>query len=300
MGIGLNLRKYAPLYIMLIPGIVYYLLFRYGPMYGLIIAFKNFNVFDGILGSPWAGWTHFEALFKNPQFTRILTNTVVISLLKLVCGMPPAIILALMLNELRGQWFKRIVQTASYLPHFLSWVMIYGILFAFLSPGTGLINQWIKGFGGDAIGFMSDKHWFVPVLVLSEIWKDVGWGAVLYLAGLAGINPELYEAATVDGAGKWKQTWHISLPGILPVIMLVLILRMGSVLNAGFEQIYILYNPNVYAVSDIIDTWVFRNGIEQMKFPIATAAGLFKSVIGFALVLISNKLARKYTESGLW
>jgi putative aldouronate transport system permease protein len=297
---GRTLRTHGALYLMLAPGVLYYLLFRYVPMYGITIAFKDFNIFEGILGSPWAGFKHFEALFRNPQFARIMQNTLIISLLKLIVSMPADIILALLINELRIRWFKKSVQTITYLPHFLSWVMIYGILLAFLSPGSGLINQWITGAGGKPIPFLTDNNWFRAILVFSEVWKDTGWGAIIYLAALAGISPELYEASRVDGANKWQQVRHITLPGITGVIVLVLVLRLGYILNAGFEQVYILYNPRVYAAADIIDTWVFRNGIEQFRFSIATAAGLFKSVIGLAMVLIANKLAKRWTDSGIW
>jgi putative aldouronate transport system permease protein len=194
-GFWASLRAYGPLYLMMLPGIVYYLVFRYGPMYGALIAFKDYNIFEGILGSPWAGFKHFEVLFGNPQFYRILKNTILISTLKLVCSMPMDIILALLLNEVRIQSFKRIVQTATYLPHFLSWVMIYGVLIALLAPGAGLFNQWLRSFGFEAIPFLTNRNWFLGVLVATEIWKDAGWGAIIYLAALSGVSPELYDAA---------------------------------------------------------------------------------------------------------
>jgi putative aldouronate transport system permease protein len=292
--------KYLPLYLMLLPGIIYYLVFRYGPIYGVVIAFKDFRVLDGIMASPWVGFKHFEALFSSPYFGRIMKNTLTISLLKLIVGFPPPIILALMLNEVRIKRLKKLIQTVSYLPHFLSWIVISGILFAFLAPGSGLINHWIKNAGGQVIPFMMDKTWFLLVIVLSSVWKEVGWGAIVYLAALSGISPDLYEAATMDGASRVQQMWYISIPGMQPVIILMLILRLGYLLNAGFEQIYILYNPLVYEVADIIDTWVFRNGIEQFRFSLATATGVFKSVIGMALLLTSNKLAKQWSDQGIW
>jgi len=300
MSIKLILRKWWPLYLMMIPGIAWYLIFRYGPMYGILIAFKDFNVFDGILGSPWAGFKHFEVLFHNPQFVRIMKNTLVISFLKLLFGMPPDIILALLLNEVRIAWFKRMVQNVTYLPHFLSWVIIYGVLLSFLAPGSGLVNQMIRSLGADPIAFMQEPSWFRTVLVASNVWRDIGWGAIIYLAALAGISPELYEAARVDGANKWQQIWHISLPGISHVIALLLILRLGQIMNAGFEQVYILYNARVYEVADIVDTWVFRNGVEQFRFSISTAAGVFKSVVGLVLVVVSNRLAKRWSGQGIW
>jgi putative aldouronate transport system permease protein len=224
----------------------------------------------------------------------------VISFLKLAVGFWPPIVLALMLNDVRHSGVKRVIQTVSYLPHFLSWVIIYGILLALLGPASGLFNQWIKGLGGEAIPFLTDKNWFIVVVVLSDIWRDAGWGAIVYLAGLTAIDPTLYEAATIDGASRWQQIWHISIPGIRSVIVLLLILRMGYMLNAGFGQIYILYNPLVYETADIVDTWVFRNGIEQFRFSIATAASVFRSVIGLLMVLAANKLARQFAEQGIW
>lgn len=292
--------KWGYLYLLMLPGIIYFLIFRYWPIYGLVIAFKDFRVFDGIMASPWVGMVHFEALFANPLFMRSIWNTVVISLLKLIFGFAPPIILALMLNEVRWSKFKRTVQTVSYLPHFLSWIIIYGILIALLSPGQGLINQWVKAAGSQPIPFMTSGPWFLGVVVASDIWKDVGWGAIIFLAALAGVNPSLYEAATLDGANRLQQMRHISLPGILPVIVLLFILRLGQMLDAGFEQIYILYNPLVYNVGDILDTWIFRNGIEQFRFSIATAASLLRSLVGFALVITANWTAKRWTGQGIW
>ena len=296
----LQLGRYKLLYLMLLPGVIYFLIFRYWPIYGLVIAFKDYRALDGILGSPWVGLQNFQALVDSPLFLRAVKNTFVISFLKLVIGFPPPIILALMLNEVRIMGFKRIVQTISYLPHFLSWVIIYGLLVALLGPGRGLINQWIQNLGRDPIAFLTNPRWFIGIIVASEIWKEVGWGAIIYLAALTTINPELYEAASMDGASRLRQIWHISLPGILPVILLLFRLRLGHVLDAGFDQIYILYNPLVYDTSDIIDTWVFRNGIEQFRFSLATAASFFKSVFGLLLLLGANQLAKRYAEQGIW
>ncbi len=292
--------RYWPLYVMLLPGIAYFVIFRYWPIYGLVLAFKDFRVFEGILGSPWVGFQHFESLFGSPLFLRSIRNTVVISFLKLAVGFWPPIVLALMLNEVRISVVKRVIQTVSYLPHFLSWVIIYGILLALLGPARGLFNQWLKALGGEAIPFLTDKNWFVVVVVVSDIWRDTGWGAIVYLAGLTAIDPTLYEAATIDGASRLQQVWHISIPGIRSVIVLLLILRLGYMLNAGFEQIYILYNPLVFQTADIVDTWVFRNGIEQFRFSIATAASVFRSVIGLLMVLAANRLAKRFAGQGIW
>ncbi|WP_209970318.1 ABC transporter permease [Paenibacillus eucommiae] len=286
---------------MLIPGLLYYAIYVYGPMYGVIIAFKDYNFIKGITASPFADpwYKHFKAFYDSPYFFQILRNTLLISLYKLVWGMPPGIILAIMLNEVRNKAFKRVVQTISYLPHFLSTVIIYGLLIALLSQTDGLINQWIKAFGGPTIPFLTSTDWFRSMLVASGLWQNVGWSAIIYLAAISGIDPSLYEAARSDGAGRFRMIWHITLPGIRNVILLLLVLRLGHILDAGFEQIYIFYNVHVYPVADIIDTWVFRVGLEQMDFSLATAVGLFKTLIGIVLVVGANKLARRW-EGSIW
>ncbi|MBP1989144.1 putative aldouronate transport system permease protein [Paenibacillus eucommiae] len=296
-----KLWKYRALYLMLIPGLLYYAIYVYGPMYGVIIAFKDYNFIKGITASPFADpwYKHFKAFYDSPYFFQILRNTLLISLYKLVWGMPPGIILAIMLNEVRNKAFKRVVQTISYLPHFLSTVIIYGLLIALLSQTDGLINQWIKAFGGPTIPFLTSTDWFRSMLVASGLWQNVGWSAIIYLAAISGIDPSLYEAARSDGAGRFRMIWHITLPGIRNVILLLLVLRLGHILDAGFEQIYIFYNVHVYPVADIIDTWVFRVGLEQMDFSLATAVGLFKTLIGIVLVVGANKLARRW-EGSIW
>jgi putative aldouronate transport system permease protein len=293
--------KYKALYFMMLPAIAYYFVYRYVPMYGLLIAFKNYNFADGILGSPWAEpwYGHFQFFVKSPYFTQLLWNTFIISFYKLVFGTLPPIVLALALNECRVGWFKRLVQTLSYMPHFFSWVIIYGILLALVSENSGLFNRWIMEAGGQTIPFLTSTEWFRSVLVGSEIWQNLGWGAIIYLAAMAGIDPTLYEAAKVDGASRLRMIWHITLPGIRNVIVMLLILRLGHVMDAGFEQIYVLYNIQVYPVADIIDTWVFRTGLQQLNFSLGAAVGLFKSLIGLVLVLGANRLARRWGES-MW
>ena len=294
------MSRYWLLYLMLVPGIIYYILFRYVPMAGLVMAFQDYKLIGGILHSPWVGFKHFEAIFNGPFFQRIVWNSFFISLMKLVFGFPAPILLALMLNEVRKKWYKQSIQTLTILPNFLSWVIIYGMVLALLSPSTGLVNEYIKAFGGKPINFLTDKVWFIVTLVASSVWAGMGYGAVIYLAALSNISPELYEAATIDGANKLKQVWYISLPGIMPVMVMLLILNLGSILDADFSQIYIFYNPQVYSVSDIIDTWVFRNGIEQMRIGVSTAMGLFRSVIGLVMVLSANKISRRITGMGIW
>ena len=296
-----SVKRYGVFYLMLLPGLVWYLIYRYVPMLGVIIAFKNFNIMQGIFGSPWANpwYQNFQEFFQSPYFFELISNTLIISLLKLIFGLVPPLTLAILLHECKVGWYRRLIQTLTYMPYFLSWVIIYGILLAFLSQTSGLVNHWIEALGGQAIPFLTSNQWFRSVLVGSDIWQSAGWGAIIYLAAIGGINPAIYEAARVDGAGRLRTIWHITLPGIRSVIILLLILRLGSILDAGFDQIYILYNIQVYPVSDIIDTWVFRTGLQQLNFSLGTAVGLFKSCIGFLLVILSNRLAKKWGE-GIW
>jgi putative aldouronate transport system permease protein len=286
--------------IMMIPGLLYYLLFHYVPMAGILIAFQDYNLMKGIWGSPWVGLENFRIIFQSPDFPLIMKNTLVISVYRIVFNMLPDVMLALMLNEIRSQWFKRIVQTITYGPHFLSWIIVYGIVFSLFAPGSGLFTTFFRDMGWGELNLLTDADYFRPLLIGSDLWKNVGFGAIIYLAALAGINQELYEAAVVDGAGRWRQMWHITLPGIRSVFVLLLILRLGSILDAGFDQVYIFLNARVYDVGDIIDTWVFRQGLEQLNFSIAAATGVFKSVIGLIFILGANKLAKKVGGSGIW
>lgn len=293
--------KDKPIYLILLPGIIYFVVFHYIPMYGAIIAFKDFKATLGIFGSKWVGLKNFIDFFHHPSFSVVLSNTLLISMYKIIFGFPAPIILALLLNEVKQELYKRCIQTISYLPHFLSWVVIAGLAAKMFSPSSGAVNQIIKFFGFEPIYFMAEPAYFRSILVLSDIWKEIGWGSIIYLAALSGVDPQLYEAAIVDGASKWKQLWSITIPSIAPTIVIMFILRVGGVMNAGFEQVYMMYSPNVYAVSDIIDTFVYRSGLESAKYSFATAIGLFKSVIGFSLVLITNRLSKIIDENnGLW
>lgn len=296
--IARRMWRYRALYLMLLPGLAYYAVYRYAPMFGALIAFKDFQIMKGIFASPWADpwYKHFQAFYESPYFVQILSNTFLISFYKLAWGMFPGILLAVLLNEVRVQGFKKFVQTVTYLPHFLSWVIIYGITLVFLSETSGLVNQWLKNAVGYSIPFLSSTEWFRSILVGTEIWKDTGWSAIIYLAAIAGIDPSLYEAARVDGAGRVRSIWHITLPGIRSVIVLLLILKLGHMLDAGFDQIYIMYNIHVYPVADIIDTWVFRTGLEELNFSLASAVGLFKSLVGFVLVVMANQTAKRWGE----
>lgn len=287
-------------YLMMIPGLVYYILFHYAPMAGTLIAFQDYNLMKGIWGSPWVGLENFKIIFDNPEFYQLIRNTLLISVYKIIGSIVPEIMLALMLNEIRVRWFKSLVQTITYGPYFLSWVIVYGLVFSFLAPGSGLITTFIRDSGWGQIDLMTNQDFFRPMLVLTEIWKNTGFGAIIYLAALASINQELYEAAVVDGAGRWRQLWHITLPGIRDVFVLMLILKIGGILDAGFDQVFIFLNARVYEVGDIVDTWVYRYGFERLEFGVAAAMGVFKSVIGLILVIGANKLAKKVGGTGIW
>ncbi|MDR6550574.1 ABC transporter permease subunit [Paenibacillus qinlingensis] len=276
------------------------LIYSYVPMLGIVIAFKNYRVFDGILASKWVGLAHFQTLIMDPKFLSVLGNTLLINLFKFVFQFPLPIILALLLNEVRHSIVKRMTQTLTYLPHFLSWVVIAGIFVDILSPSTGIINAMLKTFGISPIAFLGDDSYFRSVLVASTAWKETGWSAIIYLAALTAVDPDLYAAASVDGAGKLKQTWHITLPGISSTIVFIIILRVSTLLGSDTEQVLLLYNPLVYGVGDIIGTYVYREGIQNGSYSYTTAVGLFISTIGFTLMIIANKVSRRYSDRGIW
>ncbi|HZG78042.1 MAG TPA: ABC transporter permease subunit [Paenibacillus sp.] len=292
--------KHAEMYLLLLPGLLFLIVFKYIPMYGIVIAFQDFNVFEGIVGSAWVGFQHFEKLFRYPEFYNVLKNTLIISIYKMVVLFPIPILIAILLNEIRHMVFKRSIQTVIYLPHFLSWVIIGGLFTNILSPSSGIVNKIIELFGGEAISFLTDNNWFRTMLVVSQGWKEAGWAAVVYIAAIAGVNPELYEAASIDGAGRVKQMIHITLPGIAATIVLMLILRLGNLLEAGTEQILVMYNPVVYETSDVIGTYVYRIGLGKMQYSFSTAVGLFNSVIGFILILSGNYLSKKLVQRSIW
>jgi len=294
------LSAYHALYIMLIPGILFFLIFKYIPIAGSIIAFQDFNIFKGFWGSSWVGWRWFEFFFEAPNIRRVLWNTIVLSFYQIVFAFPAPIILALLLNELRHIVAKRIFQTVLYLPHFLSWSIIFGLAVMMLSPSTGFINQIIKSAGGEPIPFLMQADYFRTIIVGSGIWKEMGWSAIIFIAALAGINPSLYEAAKIDGAGRWALMRHISIPGMLPAIVILLLLKIGNVLDLGFEHIWVFLNPLTLSVGDVLDTYIYREGVMQFKYSLATAVGLFKSVIGLVLILISNKISNRTTGEGLF
>lgn len=292
--------RYRWFYLLMAPGLLYFLIFRYVPMAGLLVAFKDYSVTKGIWDSPWVGWRNFETIFNSPDFLRLMTNTLLISVYRLVFNLLPDLILALLLNEIRVTWFKKIVQTITYGPYFLSWVIVYGLVYSFFSPGTGLVTTFYQNMGWGELNVLANSDLFRPLIILTDVWRNTGFGAIFFLAALATINPELYEAAVVDGAGRWKQIWHITLPGVREVFILLLILRLGTILDAGFDQIYVFLNARVTNVGDILDTWIFRRIIEQSDFSIPAAMGVFKSVIGFVLVIAANRIAKKFGGSGIY
>ncbi len=296
-------RKNSFYYLMALPGILYFLVFHYVPMFGIIIAFKDvtpFSSVDEILAGPWVGFAHFQEFFQTYFFWNVLENTLIISALKLIVGFPAPIILALLINDVRHILFKRTVQTISYLPHFLSMVIVAGLVISLLSPEGGLVNQLVVLFGGKPHPFLGDPRYFRAILVGTSLWQDVGWGSILYLAAMVNIDPQLYEAAMIDGANKWQQAWAVTLPGIRLVIVILLIFAIGGILNAGFEQVLLLYSPPVYSVGDIIDTYVYRRGLLEMQYSFATAVGLFKSVLAMLLLLGANWAAHRLGEEGIW
>jgi len=295
-----RLRRYRALYVMLLPALLTIAVFSYGPMYGIVIAFKELWISKGIMGSPWVGFGNFEKLFALQKFWQVLRNSVEISLLRLVAEFPAPIILALLLNEVRRTFMKRTIQTIVYLPHFISWVTISGIMFAILSD-DGLVNAIVAFFGGNKVQFLSQNGLFRPILILSSIWKEIGWGTIIFLAAIAGISPEMYEAAKVDGANRLQQMLHITLPSLAPVITMLLILNVGSLMSGGgFDQVYNLYNPLVYESGDIIDTYVFRVGITEGKYSMGTAVGLFLNVINLILLVIANSVAKRVNGQNIY
>ncbi|MGN7165364.1 ABC transporter permease [Paenibacillus cellulositrophicus] len=293
-------KKNKYLFLLLAPVLLWYGIFHYAPMYGIQLAFKDFYIMKGIWASPWVGVKHFHYMFAmSPDFWNIMRNTLVISFYHIVFGFPAPIILALLFNEIRFSLFKKIAQTISYLPHFLSWIVLGGILIMLLSPNTGVVNDLIKMLGFQPIYFLGDESYFRFTLVVSAIWKEVGWGMIIYLAALAGVDQQLYEAAVIDGANRWKQTLYITIPSILPVISILLILRVGGILDAGFDQILNLYSPAVYGVSDILDTYVYRVGLQNGQYSLTTAVGLFKNVVALVLVLSTNFIVKKMGQEGV-
>jgi len=302
VSLVLRLLRQWDIQLMVIPGLILILIFSYIPMYGVLMAFQNYSLYKGFFHSPWVGFKHFEMFFHSPEFFQVIRNTLVISLLKLCIGFPAPIILALMLNEVKNMLFKRIVQTVTYLPHFMSWVIVGGIMMSLLSTDNGSVNLLLTRLNliEDPIHFLSLPEWFWGILVSTNVWKEIGFGSIVYLAAIAGIDPSLYEAASMDGASKFKQIYLITLPAIMPVIIIFMILAIGNLLNAGFEDILLLAgNPVLRGVSDVIDTYVYRVGIQNSRYSYATAVGLFKAILSIGLLTAANYLAKRSGNS-LW
>ncbi|WP_342578497.1 ABC transporter permease subunit [Psychrobacillus sp. FSL K6-2843] len=288
------------LLLLLLPGALYFLIYRYIPMVGILLAFKDYSPFIGFIDSPWVGLKYFRLIFEDAEVVQVIWNTLQISLLQIVFAFPISIILALMLNELRNQLYKRFLQSIVYMPHFLSWVVVVGITVIFLRS-EGLVNNFLVTFLDiNPIPFLTDPAMFKPIVILQVIWKESGWGTILFLAALSGISPHLYEAAVMDGASRMRQIWHITLPALKSTIVILLILRLGNVMDSGFEQIFLMLNPFNMESGNVLDTYVYFKGIQQANFSFATAVGLFKGIIGLILVVLANRLAKRFGEEGLY
>ncbi|NQX60830.1 ABC transporter permease [Paenibacillus qinlingensis] len=295
-----DFRKHRYLYYMIFPVILYYLIFHYVPMYGAIIAFKNYRIADGFLHSPWVGFDHFTSFFQSYYFWRLIRNTLLLNVYMLLISFPAPIIFALLINEIVGQRFKKIVQTITYLPHFISMIVVCGMITQFLAR-EGFITDFLVWLGMERQVLLAHPQYFRSIYIVSDIWQGVGWGSIVYLAAITGINPDLYEASRIDGANRWKQTLHITLPGILPIIVILFILKIGHMLDVGFEKIILLYNPNTYETADMISTFVYRKGLEgSFEFSYATAVGLFQAAVNFILLIMANRISKKVSENSLW
>ncbi len=295
-----HLRKEWQLYVLLAPTIIWFVVFLYKPMYGLQIAFKDYSIFRGVAGSPWVGFEHFHTLFGSDQFLRALRNTFMISALSLCFGFPIPIFLAIMFNEITNQVFKRTSQTIVYLPHFISTVIISGIVITAFSPSAGIVNSFLSWIGVDPIYFLIKPEWFRPIYIGSGIWQEAGFSSIVFLAAIAGVSPSLYESAVVDGASRWQMVWKITIPSILPTIIIMLIIRIGNLLEVGFELIILLYQPATFETADVINTFIYRQGLQGAQYDLAAAAGLFNAIVAFILVMTANTISRRFSRTSLW
>ncbi|MBW7455711.1 ABC transporter permease [Paenibacillus sepulcri] len=285
---------------MILPGLIYFLIFKYLPMWGMVIAFQDYIAFLGVTGSKWVGFKHFVNFFNDPDFMLLFRNTILLALYNLFFFFPLPILIALMLNELRNQILKRWVQSLIYIPHFMSWVVISGIVYILLTPEAGIVNELIASMGWNKINFLASSDWFRSLIILEVIWRETGWGTIIFLAALAGVDPQLYEASRIDGAGRMRQLWHITLPCIRSTIVILLILRLGNFMDSGFEQIFLMMNAMNREVAEVFDTYVYTYGIVQGQFSYSTAVGLFKSLIALILVIGANYAAKKFGEEGIY
>ncbi|MDR1902207.1 MAG: sugar ABC transporter permease [Treponema sp.] len=298
--VKINFLKDRWLYFMLIPGLVFFTVYKYGPMFGLSLAFKNYRPFLGYWGSKWVGLEHFRRFFGDSTFLQLFSNTLTLSLLNILFNFPTPILFALLLNEVRNRYFKKFVQTVTYLPHFLSWVVVAGLSYVMFTSAGGVVNEIIKAMGFPAVNFLASEGMFRPMIVGQSMWKETGWGTIVYLAALSGVDMEQYEAARIDGANRLQQLWHITLPSIKPVIITMFILRLGSIIDSSFDQIYNMQNEMNRTVSEVFDTYVYNTGITNGQLSYAAAVGLFKSVVGFILVVSADRIAKKAGEEGIF
>jgi len=298
--VGDHVKREWQLYLMLLPTVIWLLVFLYKPMYGLQVAFKDYSIFRGVAGSPWIGFEHFETLFGNDQFLRALKNTVIMSFYTLLFGFPMPIILALMFNEVLNATFRKTAQTIVYLPHFISSVIIAGIVITAFSPSAGIVNTVMGWFGIDPIYFLTKPEWFRPIFVGTGIWQESGFQSIVYLAAIAGVSPTLYESAVIDGASRWQMMWKITIPSIMSTIIIMLIIRIGNILEVSFEMIILLYQPATYETADVVNTFIYRQGIQAGQYDFAAAAGLFNAVVAFVLVMAANTLSKRYSRTSLW
>ncbi|GAA4829815.1 sugar ABC transporter permease [Paenibacillus vulneris] len=288
------------LYLLLVLPILYFIVFKYVPMYGAAIAFKDYSIFQGVTGSEWVGFDNFRQLFAMSQFYQVVRNTLILNFLDLFFSFPAPIVLALLLNELRVIWFKKMAQTILYLPHFISWIIIGGLVYQMFSTNGGLVNNLVTSLGLQPIPFLTEKNNWVLVYLGTGIWHSAGWGTIIYLAALTGINKELYEAAEVDGAGRMKKIWHITLPGIRSTIVVMLIMQLGHIMTIGFERPYVMGNPLVMDYAEVISTFVYKAGLQSAQFSLATAMGLFQALVGLVFVILANTIAKRFGEQGIW
>lgn len=296
-----NLNKYKYIYLMILPGMLFYIIFSYMPMYGIILAFKKFMYNKGIMGSPWVGLDNFKMMLKDREFARVFVNTVIISFGKIITGFPAPIIMALLINELTNRKFKKMVQSVLYFPHFLSWVIIAGLIYNLLSVTNGVLSKILEElFNIKQIAIIGNPKYFRSLLYVSSIWKSVGWGTIIYLAAIAGIDQEIYQSALIDGANRWERARYITIPSLSYSISILLILNVGQVMNAGFDQVFNLYDPGVFSVGDIIDTYVYRVGLRAARYEYSTTVGLFKSVINCGLLLSANLFAKQLGQEGIY
>ncbi|MFD1335302.1 ABC transporter permease [Oceanobacillus iheyensis] len=295
-----NIKKNKLIYLMILPGILYFFIYKYLPMTGLVISFQDYKPYLGISGSEWVGFEHFERLFTSPDFWMIFRNTLILFALQIIIFFPIPIIISLMLNEVRHSLYKRGIQTLIYIPHFMSWVVIVSISYVMLTLDGGIINSLIEYFGFEKINFLMNEEWFRPMYILQVIWREAGWGTIIFLAAITGVDPQLYEAAKMDGANRLRQMWHITLPAIRSVIIIMLILKIGDVLELGFEHVYLLLNASNREVGEIFDTYVYTAGLQQGQFSYSTAVGFFKGVVGLILVIFANRLAKRFGEEGIY